>query len=74
MTSSDDVVARSSTLSRPRISDSVPIGRITSDLLPTSVPKKSGGITPTIVNGTRSIVCVLPMTSAEPPNRRCQKA
>jgi hypothetical protein len=37
------------------------------------VPKKSGGITPTIVNGTRSIVCILPMTSGEPPNRRCQK-
>jgi hypothetical protein len=39
--------------SLPRTSGSSPIGIATSKARPTSGPKKSGGVTPTIVNGTR---------------------
>ena len=58
----------------PRMSGSVPIGMATSNVRPTSTPKNPGGVTPTIVNGTRSTVSDRPMTSAAPPKRRCQNA
>ena len=38
---------------------------------PTSTPKKSGGITPTIVQGTPSTGSAAPTTLAAPPKRRC---
>jgi hypothetical protein len=70
---SHQVERRSRLLSLPRMSGSVPSGMATSNWRPTSVPKKSGGVTPTIVKGTRSTVIDLPMTFAAPPKRRCQK-
>ncbi len=63
----------SSRVSLPRISGSVPSGTMTSNACPTSGPEKSGGVTPTTVNGTPSSWSVRPMTSAEPPNPRSQK-
>ena len=57
----------------PSIRVLVPIGTATSNDRPTSTPKKCGGVTPTMVKGTRSTVSERPMTSALPPNRRCQK-
>ena len=47
---------RSSADSFPRMSGSVPIGIATSNVRPTSVPKNSGGVTPTTVKGTRSMI------------------
>ncbi len=38
---------------------------------PTSTPKNPGGVTPTIVNGTRSTTSGVPTTFAAPPKRRC---
>jgi hypothetical protein len=61
-------------LSRPRMSVSVPIGITTSNVRPTSGPKNSGGVTPTIVNGTLLMRSDRPSTSTAPPNRRCQNA
>ncbi len=58
-------------VSLPRISGSAPSGTATSNVRPTSAPKNSGGVTPTIVNGTRSMTSGVPMTSAAPPKRRC---
>ena len=43
----------SSPVSFPRTSGSAPSGITTSNLPPTSGPKNPGGVTPTIVNGTR---------------------
>ena len=40
---------------------------------PTSGPKNSGGVTPMILNGTRSIAIDCPIASRAPPNCRCQK-
>jgi hypothetical protein len=51
----------------------VPNGTATSNVRPTSGPKKLGPVTPMTVKGTRLSVMVRPMTSAAPPNRRCQK-
>ncbi len=48
------------------------IGTATSYGRPTSVPKKPGGSTPTIVNGTALSCTVEPRTSALPPKRRIQ--
>ena len=73
MTFSHQFERRSSDDSLPRMSGSVPSGIATSNVRPTSTPKKSGGVTPTIVNGTRSTVSDRPIASAAPPNRRCQK-
>jgi hypothetical protein len=47
---------RSSAVSFPRISGSVPSGMATSYARPTSDPKNAGGVTPTIANGTPSTV------------------
>ncbi len=44
-----------------------------SKVRPTSVPKNSGGVTPTTLKGTRSTVMDRPIASGAPPNRRCQK-
>ena len=72
MTFSHQCERPSSDDSLPRMSGSVPIGIATSNVRPTSTPKKSGGATPTIVNGTRSTVSDRPIASAAPPKRRCQ--
>ena len=45
----------STRLSRRLTSGSTPSGTIASNVRPTSGPKKSGGVTPTIVKGTFSI-------------------
>jgi hypothetical protein len=63
---------RSSALSLPRTSGSVPNGIATSNVRPTSMPKNSGGVTPTMVYGTRSIGSVWPITFAAPSNFDCQ--
>jgi hypothetical protein len=55
----------------PRNSGSVPSGTTTSKAFPTSSPKNSGGVTPTIVNGIPSTASVVPMMPADPPKRRC---
>jgi len=52
----------------------IPIGTTMSTRRPTSGPKKSGGMMPTIVNGVRSRVSRRPIVSAAPPNFRCQNA
>jgi hypothetical protein len=57
----------------PYNNSSVPIGMATSNVRPTSTPKNCGGVTPMIVNGTRSTVSVRPIASAAPSKRRCQK-
>jgi len=49
-------LSRCAALLLPRTSVSALIGTATSNERPTSGPKKPGGVTPTIVNGTRSIV------------------
>ena len=49
------------------------IGHQRSGFAPTSNPKKSGGVTPTMVNGASSNRIVLPTTAGSAPNRRCQK-
>ena len=56
----------------PGMSDSVPSGMATSNAWPTSIPRNSGGVTPTIVKGAPSSVRVLPIASAEPSKRSRQ--
>jgi hypothetical protein len=60
--------------SLPRISGSVPSGIATSKARPISDPKNSGGMMPTIVNGTRSTAIDCPTALAAAPKRRCQNA
>lgn len=55
------------------ISGSVPIGRTTSNRVPTSGPQNAAGVTPIIVNGTPPIASCVPKTVAAPWNCRCQK-
>ena len=55
-TRSHHVLRRSSELSAPRMIGSVPSGTATSNVRPTSTPKKSGGDTPTTVNAWPSSV------------------
>jgi hypothetical protein len=50
----------------------VPNGTATSKPRPITGPKNDGGVTPTMVNGTRSSVIGEPIAVAAPPKRRCQ--
>ena len=49
-------------------------GIVTSGASPATMPVKPGGVTPTIVNGTRSTRTVRPITAGSPPKRRFQQA
>ena len=60
--------------SLPWTAGSAPMGIAMSTRWPTIGPKKSGGMTPTTVNGIRSSVIRRPTTSRVAPNRRCQSA
>ncbi len=57
--------------SSSRIRGSIVSGMVTSDGTPTATPKKSGGVTPTIVNGVPSMRRVWPIADGSPPKRRC---
>lgn len=53
-------------------SNEIVIGTKTFARVPTDVPWKPGGATPTIVNGTSLTLRILPRTPASPPNSLCQ--
>jgi hypothetical protein len=57
----------------PRKIGSAQSGRATSNVRPTSTPKKLAGVTPTISNGRLSSVIVWPTAAGLPPYRDCQK-
>ena len=67
-------VRRSRRDSLPRMSGSTPSGITTSNDRPGASPKNPGGVTPTIVSGTRSSVSVRPIASGAPPKCVCQNA
>ena len=56
------------------MSGSAPSGTTTSNDRPGATPKNPGGVTPTIVSGTRPSVSVRPITSRAPPKYDCQNA
>ena len=55
-----------------RMSGSVSRGNATSNALPTSRPRNSGAVTPTIVTLAPSTTSGAPMTLSAAPKRRCQ--
>ena len=62
-----------STARAPRTTGSTARGSATSNGCPTSIPKKSGGMTPMTVQRTPSTGSAVPMTPAAALNRRCQR-